>query len=143
GWVVLRVVRQRGAGAWFLAFNLLFLATFAAHLRFVGRDGHDAALPTVANYMAGFWKMGLLPDKPLSVLRWLIHSHTGHLFSYPLEFNCGGLPGLLLVLAGVFALYRQRRLDMLGLCLLPLALKFTGGRLRCYPYRGERRAAQS
>jgi hypothetical protein len=126
----------------FVAFNLLCMATFAAHLRLVGREGHDPTLPTVETYMAGFWKMGLLPDKPLPTLRWLGHAHTGHLFSYPLEFNGGGLLGLLLILAGVYALYRQRRLSLLGLCLLPLAFNFAAAVLRRYPYGGDQRLEQ-
>lgn len=143
--VLLPIAWQQGGRAgrvWYLVFNVLCLATFAVHLRFVGRDGHDPTLPTVQAYMAGFWKMGLLPDKPLPVLRWLAHAHTGHLFSYPLEFNGGGLLGLLLVLTGVRALSRQRRLGLLGLCLLPLALNFAAAVLRRYPYGGDQRLEQ-
>jgi hypothetical protein len=143
--VLLPVVWQhcgRAGRVWFVAFNVVCLATFAAHLRFIGRNGHDPALPAVETYMAGFWKMGLLPDKPLSFLRWLGHAHTGHLFSYPLEFNGGGLLGLLLMLAGIHTLYQQRRLSLLGLCLLPMALNFAAAVLRRYPYGGDQRLEQ-
>src|SRR5579871_5955715 len=143
--VLLPVVWRHGDRAdriGFVAFNILCMATFAAHLRFVGREGHDPTLPTVEAYMAGFWKMGLLPHKPMPTLRWLGHAHTGHLFSYPLEFNGGGLLGLLLTLAGVHALYRQRRLSLLGLCLLPLAFNFAAAVLRRYPYGGDQRLEQ-
>jgi hypothetical protein len=132
----------RAGRIWFLVFNVLCLSTFAAVLLFVGHGGHDATLPTVASYMAGYWDGGFLPREPLSVPRWLVHCHTGHLFSYPLAFNGGGLLGLLLVAAGVFALYRQRRLDLLGLCLLPLALNFLAGVLRRYPYAADQRLEQ-
>ncbi len=140
--VLLPVVWQKGSRVWFVVFNVLCLAAFAAHLHFVGRAGHDPTLPTVDSYMAGFWQAGLLPHKALSVPRWLIHAHTGHLFSYPLAFNGGGLLGLLLVLAGIRALYRQRRLGLLGLCLLPLALNFAAALLRRYPYGGDQRLEQ-
>jgi hypothetical protein len=139
--VVWRQPGRAGRG-WFVAFNVLCLATFAAHLRFVGRDGHDPTLPTVAAYMAEYWQVGLLPHQPLSVLRWLVHAHTGHLFSYPLAFNGGGLLGLLLLLTGGYALYRQRRLSLLGLCLLPLVLNFAAAVLRRYPYGGDQRLEQ-
>ena len=143
--VLLPVVWQQASRAgrsWFLVLNVLCLATFAAHVCFVGRDGHDPTLPAVEAYMSGFWHAGLLPHQPLSVLRWLALAHTGHLFSYPLTFNGGGLLGLLLVLAGIHALYRQRRLGLLGLCLLPLALNFAAAVLRRYPYGGDQRLEQ-
>lgn len=132
----------RTARCWFVAFNVLCAATFLAHLRFVGCEGHDPTLPPVETYMAAFWQGGFLPHEPLSALRWLVHRHTGHLFSYPLAFNGGGLLGLLLVIAGARALYRQRQLGLLALCLLPLALNFVAGVLHRYPYAGDQRLEQ-
>lgn len=127
---------------WFVAFNLLCGATFAAHLRFVGREGHDPTLPSVQDYMTGFWNDGFLPHEPLSALRWLWRCHTGHMLSYPLVFNGGGLLGLLLAAAGVRVLWRQRQRALLALCLLPPALNFAAAVLHRYPYAGDQRLEQ-
>lgn len=132
----------RGGRCWFLAFNVLCAATFAAQLRLVGHGGHDPTLPTVEEFMAGFWKEGFLPHEPLSALHWLVRRHASHLFSYPLAFNGGGLLGLLLAIAGGRALYRQRQLGLLGLCLLPLALNLVAAVLRRYPYAADQRLEQ-
>ncbi|HEY7330115.1 MAG TPA: glycosyltransferase family 39 protein [Gemmataceae bacterium] len=138
------VWRQAGhtARIWLLAFNALCLATFTAQLRFVGHGGHDPTLPTVSAFMAGFWEGGFLPHELRTIPRWLVHCHTGHLFSYPLAFNGGGLIGLGLVIAGAFSLHQQRRFNLLGLCLLPLSLTFLGGVLRRYPYAADQRLEQ-
>lgn len=139
--VVWRQASRAGRG-WFVAFNVLYLTVFAVHLQFVGRGGHDSTLPTVAAYMAGFWEGGFLPHEPLAIPRWFVHCHIGHVFSYPLAFNGGGLLGLLLVSASVHALYRQHRLDLLGLCLLPLALNLLASVMRRYPYAADQRLEQ-
>lgn len=143
--VLLPVVWRHGGSVgrlWYLAFNVLCVVSFVAHLQLVGRGGHDPTLPTVSAYMAGFWDGGFLPRDLLSIPRWLLHCHTGHLFSYPLAFNGGGLIGLLLVFAGAHALKRQRRLDLLLLCLLPLALNFIAGVMHRYPYAADQRLEQ-
>jgi hypothetical protein len=145
GLVLLPVVWRQGSPAgrgWFVAFNILCILTFAAHLRFVGHEGHDATLPTVPEFMTGFWEGGFLPRQPLPALRWMVHCHTGHMLSYPLAFNGGGLLGLLLAAAGVHALYRQGKLSLVGLCLLPFVLNFAAAMLRRYPYAGDQRLEQ-
>ncbi len=140
--VLLPVAWRRGGRGWYIAFNVLCGASFAAHVRFVGHAGHDPTLPTVQAYMADFWKGGFPPHEPLTALHWLIRCHTGHLFSYPLAFNGGGLLGLLLAVFGGRALYRQRQLGLLGLCLLPFVLNFVAAVLHRYPYAGDQRLEQ-
>ena len=143
--VLLPVVWRRSGlvgRCWFIAFNFLCVVTFAAHLHFVGREGHDPTLPDVRTYMTSYWSGDFLPHEPLSVPRWLWRCHTGQMLSYPVAFNGGGLLGLLLAAAGVRALYRQRQLGLLALCLLPFALNFAAGVLRRYPYAGDQRLEQ-
>ncbi len=140
--VLLPVAWRRGGRGWYIAFNVLCGAAFAAQLRLVGHTGHDATLPTVETFMADFWKEGFLPHQPWAALHWLLRCHTGHLFSYPLAFNGGGLLGLLLAIVGGRALYRQHQFGLLGLCLLPFALNFVAAGLRRYPYAGDQRLEQ-
>jgi len=145
GLVLLPVVWRQGRPAgrgWFIAYSVLCAATFAAHLCFVGHEGHDPTLPTVQEFMTGFWEGGFLPRQPLPALKWIVRCHTGHMLSYPLVFNGGGLLGLLLAAAGVRALYRQRQFGLLALCLLPFALNFAAAVLRRYPYAGDQRLEQ-
>jgi hypothetical protein len=137
--VLLPVVWKYGGRAgrcWLVALNVLGGAAFALHLQLVGHEGHDPSLPDVQAYMAGFWQGGFPPRQPLAALGWLVRCHVGHLLSYPLELPGSGLLGLLLAAAGARALYRQRRLDLLGLCLLPFALNFAASVLHRYPYAG-------
>jgi hypothetical protein len=143
--VLLPVVWRQGRLAgrcWFAVFNVLFVAVFAVHLRFVGREAPDAETPAVLPYMSWFWQGGFLPRQPLAALHWIFRCHVSHLFSYPVKFNGGGLLGLVLVSAGTYALYRRRRYGLLGLCLTPLALNFVAAALRRYPYAGDQRLEQ-
>jgi hypothetical protein len=142
--IVMPVAWKRGRAdrCWFLAYNLLCLAAFALHLRFVGSTGHNPSLPLVRDYMAGYWQGGFLPRRPFAAMSWLIRCHVGHLFSYPLAFNGGGLVGLILVVIGCRSLYRQRRFNLLAICLLPLALNLVAGVLHRYPYAGDQRIEQ-
>ncbi len=138
------VWRQGGAAGrrWFVAFNVLCGAAFVAHLLLVGRQVHDPETPAVKPYMALFWKGAFLPREPLSALGWVVRCHVGHLLSYPVECNGGGLLGLILAVLGARALYRQGRRDLLGLCLIPFALNFVAAALRRYPYAGDQRLEQ-
>lgn len=143
--VLLPVVWRKGRWAgrcWYIVFNVLCVAVFAAHLRFVGRPNPALQVDAVKPYMDSFWKEAFLPAEPLSALYWLLRCHVGHLFSYPVEWNGGGLVGLVLCLAGASALWRRRQFGLLGLCLAPLALNFVAGALHRYPYAGDQRLEQ-
>lgn len=145
GLVLMPIVwRQAGRAArgWFAAFLILCMATFLIQLRFVGGASHDPESIAVREYMATFWKDAFLPRQPLHALHWFVRCHVGHMLSYPLAFNGGGLLGLILALLGGRALWRQRQLPLLALCLLPFALNFVAGALHRYPYAGDQRLEQ-
>jgi hypothetical protein len=132
----------RAARGWFAAFLVLCVATFLIQLRFVGGTSHDPESIAVREYMATFWKDGFLPRQPLHALHWFVRCHVGHMLSYPLAFNGGGLLGLILALLGCRVLRRQRQFHLLALCLLPFALNFVAGSLHRYPYAGDQRLEQ-
>ena len=132
----------RAARGWFIAFLVLCIGTFLIQLRFVGGASHDPESIAVREYMAAFWKDGFLPRHPLPALHWLVRCHVGHMFSYPVAFNGGGLLGLILAVLGCRVLWGQRQFHLLGLCLLPFALNFVAGMLHRYPYAGDQRLEQ-
>jgi hypothetical protein len=128
--------------AWFVAFNALLVLAFVGHLMLVGRqklagDGYD-----LDGYMRAFWRAGFPHDGALGTLRWLLRAHVGCTFSYPVEFNGGGLVGLLMALCGAACLYRRRRHTLLLLCLLPYALHLIAALVGRYPYGAHPRLEQ-
>jgi hypothetical protein len=143
--VLLPVVWRQGRWAgrcWFAAFNVLCVAVFLAHLQLVGHADPEWKVDAVKPYMDLYWKEAFLPREPLPALHWFIRCHMGHMLSYPLEWNGGGLLGLVLSLTGACALYRRRQYGLLGLCLAPFALNFVAGALHRYPYAGDQRVEQ-
>jgi Dolichyl-phosphate-mannose-protein mannosyltransferase len=119
---------------WFVAFNGLLLAAFVAHLLFVGRETDPANPSTLHDYMKGFWRYGFPHGGPLASLWWAIRVHAGKMFSFPIDFNGGGLFGLALVVLGVSALWRQGRRPLVLLCVLPFGLHMLAAFLHRYPY---------
>jgi hypothetical protein len=125
--------RSWAARGWFVAFNVLLVAGFLAHLRFVGREG-PADPPDVDGYMKAFWHHGFPHGGLWRSAWWVVRVHVGRMFSYPVELNGGGLLGLIFVLLGVRALLREGRRPLLLLCLVPFALHLLAAFLHRYPY---------
>jgi hypothetical protein len=144
--VLLPVVWRQGppaARAWFVAFNLLLVGTFVAHLLLVGREEYAGARgEDLAAYMKGFWRYGFPHGGPFLVLGWFVHVHVGSTFSNPVEFNGGGLVGLVLCLLGAFHLRRQGQGSLVLLCVLPYALHLLAAILHRYPYGAHARLQQ-
>jgi hypothetical protein len=132
----------RAARGWFVVFLVLCAGTFLAQLRFVGGASSDPESIALRDYMATFWKDAFLPRQPLRALHWFVRCHVGHMLSYPVAFNGGGLLGLMLAVLGGRVLWRQRQHHLLGLCLLPFVLNFVAGALQRYPYAGDQRLEQ-
>jgi hypothetical protein len=122
------------ARGWFVAFNILLLASFFAHLHFVGREKDPANAPDLNGYMKSFWYHGFPHGGPLRSAWWVVRIHVGRMFSYPVEFNGGGVVGALLVGLGVHALLRRGQRALLALCILPFALHLLAAFLHRYPY---------
>jgi hypothetical protein len=126
--------RNRPACGWFIAFNVLLVASFVGHFLLVGRGGHAGRLEDQESYMQGFWHHGLPGGGFLPVLGWFFRVHVGKMFSHPVSFNGGGVLGLFLVALGIRSLLRQGRRSLVLLCVLPYGLHLLAALLHRYPY---------
>jgi Dolichyl-phosphate-mannose-protein mannosyltransferase len=134
--VLAPVVRLKSWGdrGWFLAFNGLLVTAFLAHLSLVGREKDPANPPGLDVYMKAFWDYGFPHGGLLASLWWALRVHVGKIFSFPVEFNGGGLLGLVLLVLGVRSLLRLGQRPLVLLCLLPFVLHLLAAFLKRYPY---------
>ncbi len=116
------------------AYGLVILAVEAGIYVGFTRDQASAASPG----MRAMWFRSFPPlDSPAGLARWLAVAHTGDMLAYP----CGGERGastasLLLLVAGVMALIRRGRADVVGVLLCPLIPALAAAALGRYPYGG-------
>lgn len=133
---------NRKAWALFAGYNLLVLATFLACFLTVGRAQVEAD-PAVTDYYQEYWVEGFPPADWPGKLLWFVQAHSGEMLAYPV----GGQNGastltLIWCVMGGWQLARQRRWELLALCLLPLALGLAASALHRYPYGASARLAQ-
>lgn len=128
---------------WFVAFNLVMVGTFLAHMFLVGREQLDAQAGIVNSQLQEYWKDWFPPANVLEVPFWLLKAHTGNMFAYPEGGpRFGSTATFLLCLAGLWTVYAARRRDLLTLCLVPFGLSLLAAFLHRYPYGGTARLAQ-
>ncbi|MGH9676358.1 MAG: glycosyltransferase family 39 protein, partial [Candidatus Acidiferrum sp.] len=134
---LLSTIVTRGSSssrAWFVSFNILLAAAFLGLLFVVHIGGNPTAPGELDAYMHGFWRHGFPHGGPFASLWSGIRVHFGKMFSYPVEFNGGGLIGLGLLLLGAWTFWRGGQRMLLALCLLPFALHFVAAIMHRYPY---------
>jgi hypothetical protein len=134
---------DRKAIGWYVLFNLLLVSGFTAHFLLVGRSqigpmgGEDQIM------YHQYWAPSFPPARAIAWPLWLLDIHTGDLFAYPVGGGNGGSTlTTLLCLFGVVAFWRQKRWEVLGLCLIPFALNFLAACMDRYPYGGVTRLCQ-
>jgi hypothetical protein len=125
---------NRATRGWFLAFNVLLVASFLAHYLLVGREKVPGNPPDLQAYMMSFWANGFPHGGPLESLWWLVRIHAGSLLSYPVEFRYGAAIGAPLAAFGVYTLACQRRGWLVVLCVGPYALHLLAACLHGFPY---------
>ena len=79
--------RSLSSRGWFVAFNLLLVGVFAAHLLLVGREKDPQNPPDLLGYMKGFWRYGFPSDRPLEAVWWAVRVHFGRMFAGPVQVN--------------------------------------------------------
>ncbi|MGE5756603.1 MAG: hypothetical protein ACM35G_12975 [Planctomycetaceae bacterium] len=131
---------RRGTRAAYAALNGGLIAAYAAlFISFTGPQG--ASIARDAPAMLSYWASGFPPlGSAWELMRWLIQTHTSHMFAYP----TGGARGAsaltsLAVAAGVVDLARRRQATLLAICLTPFGLALVASAVRCYPYGGSTR----
>ncbi len=127
----------------FVTFNLAMFGAFAGTYLMVGQSQVDPASGQTGEYMRWYWRNGFPPDSLLQVPLWLLETHTGRTFAYPLGDSHGASTATtLLCLLGVLWCYRNGSRPLLVLCLTPFALNMIAALLGKYPYAGCCRLSQ-
>ncbi len=131
--------RRRGWPAW-LVLNAVLSVSFAAVFLLASQNQAAAEL----GYMQNFWKEHLPSlTSPLHFAWWLLVTHTGDLLAIPLGGEHGASTVSFLIAAcGVAALWRQRRVLLLGLCLAPAGLNLVAALMGRFPYGGHVKFSQ-
>lgn len=134
------VARRGSRGTWAAYLTLLVVpaAMFALLLPMYQIE------PMVREYLDQYWADAFPPvDDPLRFVGWMVATHTGMLFAYPIGAPYGGsVLTALCVVAGSRALWRRGHRELLVLFLAPLALCFVAAVLQRYPYGEKPRTMQ-
>jgi hypothetical protein len=119
---------------WWLVYTGAIIASAAA-LTFVSlRPQMTAEL----GFMSEQWADAFVPlTSVFACLKWLVTTHTGILFAYPIgDKNFGSTLTAILLAVGIVFLARRRRWTALLLLLLPLGIHLAAAAMRRYPYGG-------
>jgi uncharacterized membrane protein len=125
--------------AFLFVYGGLLVALFLLLQRFVAAD----QFRFWQKDLTAVWKDSFPPASLWPLAKWLVATHTGNMFAYPIGGRHGGTTVMfLLCLAGIAEFFRQRRFSVLTLLLAPFAFTFIAAALRRYPYGGSARIAQ-
>lgn len=132
---VLRTRRAFPVVAGWLLYGLLLCGSFAAMYALYARPHAEAAARVAEISM---WTETYPPVRePWLLPLWFLETHTGNMLAYPVGGKNGGSTAtFLLVAAGVVALWKTRRYDLVLLLLSPLMLNFIASSFHKYPYGG-------
>ena len=124
-----------------LATYVLVVGTTCAAL-FVGyvHRQRGAYLPAIQSY----WVDSFPPfDSPIRLASWLITTHAGPMFAYPVGGGLGASSlTLVLVLVAAVVLWRRGQRTILALLVTPMGVALAAAALKLYPYGGEARIMQ-
>jgi hypothetical protein len=127
----------------FVAYNLLMISAFTAHFLVVGRQQIGPVGGAAQVTLTKYWAPSFPPSRAIEWPLWLLDIHTGDLLAYPIGGSSfGSTATTLLCLAGIVLFWRQRRWEVLGLCLAPFALNLVAACVGKYPYGGVTRLCQ-
>ncbi|MEW4567584.1 hypothetical protein AB1L88_06915 [Tautonia sp. JC769] len=100
--------------------------------------------PMVREYLDQYWDGAFPPiTEPLRLVGWLLETHTGMLFAYPVGAPYGGsVLTALFVGVGAWVLWKRGHRELVVLCFAPLALCLVASVFRAYPYGEKPRTMQ-
>jgi hypothetical protein len=120
-------------------FGLGTTASFLALLCWINGPQGDH----VRSWMNVYWAKAFPPRSPMSLLGWLVSTHTSHMFAYPAGGDHGSSTlTTCLVLTAVVAYLRRGSRTVLALLLTPFALGLIAAAMGRYPYGGSARTMQ-
>jgi 4-amino-4-deoxy-L-arabinose transferase-like glycosyltransferase len=120
-------------------FALMLTATLAALVWPVVAEQNRQT----GEFMRGYWAGSFPPGRALALTRWIVETHTGKMFGYPLEGDAPWCAGAFALFAiGIVSWISMHRRALLGLLLIPFALTLLAASLRRYPYGGSDRVVQ-
>jgi 4-amino-4-deoxy-L-arabinose transferase-like glycosyltransferase len=134
------VMRRRTVGT--LAASLTLLIAPAA--TFAVLTPMYQIRPVVREYLDQYWADAFPPmTEPLRLIGWLLETHTGMLFAYPIGAPFGGsVLTAVFVVVGARVLWRRGHRELVVLCIAPLGICFLAAVLREYPYGEKARTMQ-
>lgn len=114
-----------------IIFSIIFLSSYGVMYIVFARP-HAQAAP----YMQTYWSEAFPPLMELWKLpMWLINIHTGNMLAYPVGGKNGGSTlTFILVVVGLYSLWKKQRCDLLILLLGPLLFTFIAASIHKYPY---------
>ncbi|WP_169976735.1 glycosyltransferase family 39 protein [Tautonia rosea] len=117
--------------------GLTFLGVYALSTG----DQSDAVSST---YRDGYWSAAFPPmDKPLRMPQWLLLTHVGEAFGYPIGGEQGAsLVSTVLAILGLIALWKTGSRGLVAILLAPIGMTFLASMLGQYPYGGSARTMQ-
>jgi hypothetical protein len=122
-----------------LAGAVLAGAVFYFSYLIVGVEQFEAS----GKFLRDYWEEAFPPRTPGPLLLWLVTSHLGNLFAYPLGDVAGaGAVTFGLCVLGAVTLYRSGARRTLALLVLPFGFTLAAAALRLYPYGPHPRVAQ-
>jgi Dolichyl-phosphate-mannose-protein mannosyltransferase len=132
--------RRRGPRVALAAYVLVVATTFA--VLFIGyvHGQRGASLPAIQAY----WADSFPPlDSPIRLASWLVTTHAGNMFAYPVGGGLGASSlTLILVLIAAIVLWRRGHGTILALLVMPMGVALSAAALKLYPYGGEARIMQ-
>ena len=132
--------RRRGPRIALAAYVLVVATTFA--VLFIGyvHGQRGASLPAIQTY----WADSFPPlDSPIRLASWLVTTHAGNMFAYPVGGGLGASSlTLILVLIAAIVLWRRGHGTILALLVMPMGVALSAAALKLYPYGGEARIMQ-
>lgn len=138
---LLRAVWRSGRGriwAAYAVYNLALLGSFTVlYWGVIDRSYAQSYHGGVGAY----WREAFPPlAEPAQLPRWLLETHTSHMFAYPIGGERGAsVLTTLGFLLGAWTVWRSGRRGLLALCLWPFALALVAAALHRYPYGGSAR----
>lgn len=121
----------------FIVYILLLLGSFTLTYLLFAQIQLNFELKTLGGkHMFSIWKHTFPPlHRPGLFILWMIRTHTGRMFAYPVGGMYGGsIVTFICFITGIVVLWRQRKKEIFLLIVIPFIMAFIAAAIRRYPY---------